>query len=56
MGSKFYACQYQIDRGVGCPKWTRDGQDYCDDHEKCIGAVEAMQQEIVEVIKRAREK
>lgn len=52
----YNACAYRTDRDCKCTTWVRDGQEYCDAREKKISEIEAMEAEVVEVIKKARNK
>lgn len=52
----YNVCAYRTDRDCRCTAWVREGQEYCDAHEKKIAEIEAMEAEVVEVINKAREK
>ena len=51
-----YRCLWQLDHGVGCHQWHKDNEDYCVDHQRKMVAIDALEIEINEVIRKAREK
>ena len=51
-----YRCQYAIDRGVLCPDWTREDEDYCAIHDRAIKNVEAMWQKVTNIVTDAQKK
>lgn len=51
-----YRCQYQIDRGVPCPDWTREDETYCDVHRQKIKVVESMWRTAMDIVVKTQEK
>ena len=49
-------CQWALDEGRLCPNWTNEGAVYCTTHAQKIAAIDALADEVVKVINRAREK
>jgi hypothetical protein len=49
-------CQYSIDRGVTCNAWVEDSIPYCIRHAIAMKEIDALWEEVNEVIKKAREK
>ena len=50
------SCQWSLDEGRLCPNWTNEGAVYCTTHAQKIAAIDALADEVVKVINRAREK
>lgn len=51
-----YDCQYSTDRGCRCSRYVKDGEEYCVLHKADILQIDALEKEVNEVIKKAREK
>ena len=51
-----YRCQYAIDRGVLCPDWTREDEDYCAIHDRAIKNVETMWRAVTNIVANAQKK
>ena len=51
-----YDCPYAIDHGVSCHAWVRDDEKYCERHKGMMTPIDALEKEIDDVIRKAREK
>ena len=51
-----YDCPYAIDHGVSCHAWVRDDEKYCERHKGMMAPIDALEKEINDVIRKAREK
>jgi hypothetical protein len=49
-------CCYSIDRGIQCSAWVKDHEEYCARHKADMLAIDALEKEVNEVIRKAQEK
>lgn len=49
-------CCYSIDRGIQCSAWAKDHEEYCARHKADMLAIDALEKEVNEVIRKAQEK